>query len=314
MSSDVSFVERIGAQRFAPGRIRETVGEHWFAYVLVGPTVLFLLVLMWFPFVNGIWMSFHDWRLLEEPTWVGLENYRFLFSWEPFYVSLKATAVYATATLFQLVVALVAALTVNQLRRHWRTIVSAVILPAYTMPPIVTGTLWLYLLQPNFGPVFDLLTDWGVIGAPLFWGQTGNTALAVVTGVAVWTFWPFMFIILFANLQRIPDSYYEVAKVYGASRWQMFRRITLPQMKSAILVVVSIRFIWNLSKISQPLQMTNGGPGWETSVLAVLLYRYAQEYGDLGLSFAVGLVLFVITMVFVALFIREFERSGGVSE
>jgi ABC-type sugar transport system permease subunit len=61
------------------------------------------------------------------------------------------------------------------------------------------------------------------------------------------------------------------------------------------------------------LQITNGGPGYETSLLAVLLYRYARETGELGLAFAVGMVLFAITIAFVALFIREFERSGGVS-
>jgi ABC-type sugar transport system permease subunit len=287
--------------------------EHWFSYLLVGPTVLFLVLLMWVPFIRGVWMSFHHWEFLEEPTWVGLENYTYLFSWEPFYLSLKATAGFATSTVFQLGIALVAALTVNKLRERFQPAMSAVMLMAYTMPPIVTGTLWLYILNPNFGPVFDLLTTYGLLESAIYWGQEGTSALAVITGVTVWTFWPFMFIILFANRQRIPDTYYELAQVYGASRYQMFRRITLPQLRSAILVAVSIRFIWNLSKISQPLQITNGGPGYETSLLAVLLYRYARETGELGLAFAVGMVLFAITIAFVALFIREFERSGGVS-
>jgi ABC-type sugar transport system permease subunit len=298
----------------SPGNAVDRAREHWFAYLLVGPTVVFLLLLMWIPFMRGIWMSLHAWEFLEEPTWIGLENYAYLFSWDPFYTSLKATAGFASATVFQLVVAIVAALTVNEIRQRLQPAMSAVMLMAYTMPPIVTGTLWLYLLNPSFGPIFDVLVDVGLLNSPIFWGEDGGMALAVITGVTVWTFWPFMFIIIFANLQRIPDSYYEVSKVYGANRWQRFRRITLPQLKSAILVAVSIRFIWNLSKISQPLQMTNGGPGYDTSVLAVLLYRYARETGELGLSFAVGMVLFAITMVFVALFIREFERTGGVSE
>jgi len=120
-----------------------------------------------------------------------------------------------------------------------------------------------------------------------------------------------MFLIILASRQSIPDEYYESAKVYGAIRFQMFRRITLPQLKSAILVALSPRLVWNLAKVSQPLQLTGGGPGFETSVLAILLYRFAFDNAAMGLSYAIGIILLLITMVFVALFIREFEKTRG---
>jgi ABC-type sugar transport system permease subunit len=119
-----------------------------------------------------------------------------------------------------------------------------------------------------------------------------------------------MFIVILASLDNIPDDHYETGNIYGANRLQQFRYITLPQIKSAILIAVSIRIIWNLVKISQPLQMTGGGPGYESSILAILLYRYSWERGAHGLSFAVGAVLVTFTIAFIILFINEFERES----
>ena len=295
-------------------RYRELWRANRFSYLLLIPTVLFVIVLLWIPFLNGIWMSFHEWPFIGEPKWVGTENYQYLFGWDVFYTSLKATLIFASATVFQLVIALVAALVVaNQTR--FKNFVSGSFLLPYTMPPVVTGTLWLFLLNPDFGPVFQYPIKWGILTETIYWSTDGTWAMAAITGVTAWTFWPFMFLIILATLENIPREHYEVAEVYGASRVDQFLRITLPQLKSAILVAVSIRLVWNLSKISQPLQLTGGGPGFDTSVLAILLYRFAYNRGAMGLSYAIGIVLLVIVLAFIVLFIREFERSeGGVSE
>ncbi len=289
--------------------LRETISENWFSYLLILPVLVFLVLLMWLPFVQGVYMSFNDWPFGGEPTWVGLGNYTFLFGWEPFYTSLKATLLFSLTTLFQLAVALVAALAVRELRRG-KSLVTGAFLLSYTVPPLVTGTIWAYLLQPDLGPVFGYLTEWGLLGETVYWGSQGDAALAVVVFVTTWTFWPFMFLIISASLESIPEEMYESARMYGANRFQTFLRVTLPQLKSAILVAVSIRIIWNMTKISQVLQLTNGGPGYETSILAVLLYRFAYGQGRMGVSYAVGVILLLLTIGFVFVFIREFERTN----
>lgn len=282
--------------------------DNSFSYLLFLPTLLFLIIVIWYPFVRGIWISFHDWPFIGDPTWIGLGNYEFLWGWEPFFISLRATVIYATTTFLQLVIALAAALAVANLN-HFRNFLSGVYLLPYTMPPVVTGTIWMFLLDPSTGPLFSYLTDNGVLEQAIYWASNGPEGLTVITLVIAWTFWPFMFLILLASRQNIPDAYYESAKMYGANRLQMLWKITLPQMKSAILVAVSIRFIWNLSKISQPLQMTGGGPGYDTSILAILLYRFAFLDAKFGVAYAVGVVLFVISLLFVGIFIREFEKE-----
>jgi ABC-type sugar transport system permease subunit len=292
---------------------RASIEENWFAYLLIFPALLFLVLLMWMPFVQGIWMSLHEWPFAGDPTWVGLGNYRFLFNWGPFYVALQATFIFALTTFIMLAVALLAAFAVREINRY-KGLLSGIFLIAYTVPPLVTGTIWAYILAPTLGPVFNYLVKWGILEETVYWGTHGDSALAVVMFVTTWTFWPFMFLIISASLESIPEEYYETARVYGANRWQTFFRVTLPQLKSAILVAVSIRMIWNLTKISQILQLTNGGPGYETSVLAVLLYRFAYSRGALGLAYAVGVILLFITIGFTFLFIREFERSSKEAE
>lgn len=302
--------QKLGETRTRLNRLRHGLKENWFAYALLTPTILFLLLLLWLPFARGIWMSFHQWPFLGEPQWVGLENYTYLLSWDAFYTSMTATAIYASAIIIQLVLAVAAALAVAQLS-HFQNIVSGSLLVSYTMPPVVTGTVWLFLLNPSIGPVFTWLTDTGLLSEAVFWSVNGATAITVVTLVTAWTFWPFMFIIILASRQSIPEEHYETARVYGASRWQMLRRVTLPQLRSAILIAISIRFIWNLSKISQPLQLTGGGPGYETSVLAVLMYNLAYLDGRLGLSYAVGVVLLLVSLLFMYVFIRAYNQRDG---
>lgn len=276
---------------------------------MILPTLLFLVLLMWIPFVRGIWMTFFNWPFGGTPTWVGLDNYTYLLSWDPFFTSLKATLWFSLTTAFQLIVALAAALAVREISRFKKAITGTFLI-AYTVPPLVTGTIWAYLLAPDLGPIFELLTSWGILGETVYWGTNGDTSMAVITFVTTWTFWPFMFLILSASLQNIDEELYESGRIYGANRLQSFWNITLPHLKSAILVAVSIRLIWNLTKVSQVLQLTNGGPGYDTSILAVLLYRFAYGRGAMGLAYAVGLVLFVVTIGFVFVFIREFEKAS----
>jgi len=292
------------------GRVRETIEDNLFSYLFFLPTLIFLFLLMWIPFFRGVWMSFHEWPFIGEQTWIGLGNYAFLFGWDAFYTSLRATVIYGLGTAIQLALAITAALAVKNLKRFKGTVSGAMLVP-YTMPPVITGTLWMYHLNPSVGPVFAWLTNNGILDSAIFWASSGNAALGVVTLVMAWTFWPFMFIVILASLDNIPDDHYETGKIYGANRLQQFRYITLPQIKSAILIAVSIRIIWNLVKISQPLQMTGGGPGYDSSILALLLYRFAYNDGAMGVAYAVGMVLLVVTLAFAFVFIREFNRTKG---
>lgn len=303
--------QRIKNIRRNSGKLRDAIKENWFAYALFLPTLVLLLLVVWVPMLQGVWMSLHHWPISGTPEWIGLENYRYLFTWDAFWTSLKATIIYSMVTFLMLGVALVAALIVANID-NFQNLLSMVFMVPYTMPPVVTGTVWMFLLHPDLGPVFNYAIDMGLLEQTIYWSTEGSTALAVIMGAITWTFWPFIFLILLATLESIPEEQYESARMYGANRFQQFWHVTLPQLKSAILVAISIRMVWNLTKVSQPLQLTGGGPGYETSLLSILLYRDASEAGQLGRGFAIGMVLLAITLAFVVVFIREFERSREV--
>jgi len=290
---------------------RDTLRENWLAYLFVLPVLLMLVFVLWLPFFQGVVMTFFEWPLGPGGReFIGFGHYEYLLGWEPFWTSVRVTLIYSLVTFVQLVIAVAAAVLVARIKR-FQSVVSALFLAPYAMPPVTTAVLWVYLLSPADGPVFGYLQQWDVLQSSVYWSAQGDMALAVVMFVMAWTFWPFMFLIILATRESIPNSYYESAKVYGANRVQMFFNITLPQLKSAILVAISIRMVWNLAKISQPFTLTQGGPGYDTSILAVLLYRFGYREGRLGLAYTVGLALLAITLVFVALFIREFEREAG---
>ncbi len=283
--------------------------DSWLIICFLSPTIAFLVLLIWYPFLHGVWMSFHYWPFIGEPKWMGLDNYREFLSATYFREVIVATLIYSLSTLFQLSIALVAALALNQkfirLKALWRGVM---IIP-YAMPPVVTGAIWMYLLDPQLGMVGYYLRKIGILAGPFYWASDPVWAKWIITFVASWTFWPFMFLILLSSLQSIPDSYYELAEVYGAGLWKRFWIVTLPHIRGAILTAVIIRVVWNLSKIDQPFQLTGGGPGYETSVLSILAYRFAFLSGNFGMAFTVGIFLVLLTTILIAPFLRRFQAQ-----
>lgn len=254
-------------------------------------------------------MSFHNWPFIGEPKWVGLQNYHDFVTANYFWTALWATVIYALSTFLQLGIALIAALALNQKFIPLKEVWWGVMLMPYAMPPVVIGAIWMYLLDPSLGMVTHYLIQLGILSQPIYWASDPVWAKWVITLVASWTFWPFMFLIILSSLQSIPENYYELAEVYGANLWQQFRVVTLPHIRGAILTVVIIRTAWNLAKIDQPFQLTGGGPGYETSVLSILTYRFAFLSGNFGMAFTVGLFLVAFTLLLILPFLKQFQSQ-----
>lgn len=294
-------------------RTKETLREHRLAYLFVLPTAVYLVFLWWIPFLWGIRLSFFSYPFFGESQFVGLDNYRYILNWDVFYTSVRATLLYALQTIPQLILGVGVALVVWDLDR-FDAVTSWAALAPYVFPPLIIGTLWKFLLDPNSGPIFGYLMEFGILQQPIYWTSDGSLALATITFVGTWTFWPLVFLLTIASLRGIPSSHIEVAKVYGASRIQRFRKIIFPQIQTALIIAIILRVIWNLGKIEQPLQITRGGPGWDTSVLGIVLYRLAWNRLEMGLSFTVGIFLAVLSFIIVIGLIVLFERrASGVS-
>ena len=278
-----------------PGRSRQYEDDRRLILVFLLPTSLFMVLLLWVPFLQGVWMSFHAWPFMGEPRWLGLGNYAYFITADYFWDAVLATLIYSLSTLFQLVLALAAALVLHQPFVPFKALWRGVMIVSYAMPPVVVGAIWLFLLDPGLGMITHYLVALGIIDGPIYWFSDGAWARWIITLVATWTFWPFMFLIILSSLQSIPPYYYELAEVYGANALQRFWVVTLPRIKGAILVVIILRLAFNLAKIEQPFTLTGGGPGYDTSVLSILMYRFAFMSGDFGMAFTVGIFLVAFT-------------------
>lgn len=287
--------------------------DNFYLYLLLLPVLLVLIAFLWYPLGQGVWISFHEWPLVGEHQWAGLENYVNFINSDIFFTSLRVTLIMAFAAVPQMIVGMGAALAIYHTTRLQNALSASFLLP-FILPPVASGTIIYFFLSTDFGPVFPALLELGILDSPILWRIESLPALAVVVGSLIWTYWPWAFIIFLARRQSIPDDLYESAKMYGASRWEMFRYITLPHMRGVIAFVLIFRIVNNISKVAQNLQLTGGGPGFSTSPLALSLYRFAWQNSEMGRAISVGVIMLIVGLIFAIPILWVYERSTQEAE
>ena len=270
--------------------------------LLLAPTVAVLLALSIYPVVYAVRVS------LQVGSGAGarwtLQNFTRLASDGFFLDALRHTFVYAAAALtLELAFGLALALLLNREMRG-RALFRAALLVPMMLPPVVVGVVWRLMLNPNFGAVNGTLQRFGVETEGLTWTASPGLALASVIAVDVWQWTPFMFLVLLAGLQAIPQEPYEAAMIDGAGAWRTFCDVTLPLLKPALLVALLLRTMDLLRVFDQIFILTEGGPAFATETVNLYIYRAAFRFGDFGYAAAMSFVLLVLTNVVSLLYIR----------
>jgi len=275
------------------------------AYLLVSPTIAVLVALSIYPLIHAVAVSLKV-RSGGVSGW-SLGNFSRLFSDQFFLAALGHTLLYATSALtleFLLGLGL-AVLMNNQLRG--RSFFRAALLVPMMLPTVVAGVVWRLMLNPNFGAVNGTLKGMGLNTSALTWTSSPRLAMLSVVAVDVWQWTPFMFLILLAGLQAIPQEPYEAALIDGSSGWQTFRHVTLPLLKPAILVALLLRTMDLLRVFDQVFILTEGGPGFATETISLYIYRTAFRFSDFGYAAAMSFVLLIITNIVSAFYIRVLQ-------
>ncbi len=179
--------------------------------------------------------------------------------------------------------------------------------------PAVGATIWLWLLEPQFGVVNYLLQAAGIVRAPLAWLGEPALAFASVVAVDVWRGVPFVMLLMLAGLQTIPREQYEAAAIDGASAWQRFRYVTLPNLRYLLVVASTLDIINTVRHYDIIGVMTAGGPAGATEVLPVLLYNTAFRGNRFGEAAAIGVLLLAIVLAFSIVHIRITRPEGSAS-
>lgn len=278
-------------------------------WMFVAPAALLIGSLTAYPLGFAAVMSFFDYDLVSGASYfVGPENYRALLTGS-FVHSVGVTLAFAIpCVLIETIlgVAIAVLLLEPQLRRM-RALIMGIVLMPLLMAPVVSGVTFKLMLDPIFGVLNRLLSG----GAPRI-DFLGNATLAPITLMAidVWTWTPFVVLLVTAALLSIPEQLYEAGRIDGAENFQLFRYITLPMIRPVLLVAVLFRAIDIMKLADIPYTVTQGGPGSSTDFLSLLIYRTSFKTFDIGSGAAMSAIFLILLLVPVAVLYRVTQRQG----
>ncbi|MDS0223613.1 sugar ABC transporter permease [Haloarcula sp. S1AR25-5A] len=280
----------------------------WRPYVYLLPAFVMVAIFLAYPLVDTFLLSFQEVITLGgETRWVGLDNYVAVVTDPLFWVAAKNTLIFSIGMIIvPLVLGLGLAMVINRGIKGQSFLRSLIFVPV-VVPIVVAGIVFSWLLSPN-GLVNWLLMTVGVIEEPARFLNSVNLSLPSVMLMVVWKRTGYYMVILLAGLQGLPDDVYEAAKIMGKSRWAMFRHITLPLLKPAILITLVLGIIDSVRAFAHVYVMTGGGPSNSSEILSTHFYQVAFGYFNFGKGAAYGFILFGMALVFSVIAIK---LSGG---
>lgn len=287
---------------------RKSSGTGLVPYLLVGPAMLILLIFVFYPLVNLVYLSFFDYNLIREKTFVGLKNYEVLFFVKTdFLDALRNTAVYTLSVLFfSLLLAVLFALWLEPDSRINRFLQKSMFTP-YLISMVSCAYIWSWMYDADSGILNAMLA---LFGLPLSrWLNDSDLALFCVAAVAVWKSLGYYLIIVLASIRSIPAEILEAAALDNTPPVRKFFRITLPMISPQLFFLLITITISSFKVFDVVRVMTDGGPGNATDVLVTYIYRYAfQMNARVGYASAAGTVLLVILMILTYFYFRVLSK------
>jgi multiple sugar transport system permease protein len=281
--------------------------------LLLGPAVLYLVAFSIYPLVVSLVRSFQDYNSQTDTwRWIGLGNYRELVSSSEFWSTVEHTLVLTFAGVaIQVVLGTALALFFNQQLRG-ATLVRAILILPMLLTPIVVGLMWRALLNPDWGFLNWIFVELGF--GHIGWFSDPAAALWTLVAVDSWQWTPFVFVIVYARLQALPQEVFEASFVDGANWFQRTRYITLPLLAPAIVFAAVFRSIDAFRTFDLVYGLTAGGPVHATTTLSFESFQSGFEFFRYGYSSAIAYVMVItaaigITVLFKLVKVRRLETA-----
>lgn len=285
-------------------------GKRWFGFALALPAIISVLVIIIWPLLNTIMISFQKIDIFTQTTkFVGLHNYIKLFQDAQFIKSLKVTIAYGGSVLIlATILGLLFALLLNE-KFPGRGFFRAILILPWALPWVIIGLLWNWVADGQFGAINGLLYQFGIIKEYIPFLSRDGWALFFCIIACVWRQASYSGILYLAALQSIPSDQYEAATVDGAGMLQRFNFITLPWLKPTIMIAAIINTLYGIMQFDVVFMMTQGGPGDATMLLSILLHRKTFIFSDFGGGAAVSNILALLCLGIGLLFVRMLYKS-----
>jgi N,N'-diacetylchitobiose transport system permease protein len=296
--------------------VKRTAGTPW---LLLAPCLLVLLLVMGYPLVRLVTLSFQ--KFGQSQLWgfqpaesVGFENFTKVLGDGEFWAVVLRTIVFAAGcVIFTMVIGMLIALLLQRVSGWVRTLVNIALVASWGMPVIVATTVFKWLFDADYGILNAVLSK--LPGVELIghnWYASGPQGLAVIMLLVVWGAVPFVVITLSAGLTQVPKELEEAARLDGAGAWGVFRYVTLPILKPIIVMLTTLSVIWDMGVFPQVFVMRNGHPEAEFQLLTTYSYDRAFVVNDYGQGSAIALITVLLLLGVVAVYMRQMLKIGEV--
>lgn len=273
-------------------------------YGFIAPASLTILLLVVYPILYGIYISFFDTNLVNKWNFVGLKYYIQALTDAPFLHSLWKTMIFTvTVVAGHFVLGFLFASVLNMDIRM-RTLFRGILILPWLFPDVVIAYLFKWILNTQGGIFNELLMHFGLIGEPAGWLSTSKTAFLCVILVSIWKGYPLVMVQILAGIQTISADMYEAADIDGANFWNKFCYITLPALKPILTTILILDTVWVFKQFTLIWLMTSGGPGSTTMVSAIEIYKNAFTYFKYGFASAQSVYILIVCYLIGVVFRR----------
>lgn len=278
-------------------------------YLFIAPMMLIFITFVFLPISYAAAMSFFNWNGISSPEFIGIENYVDIFTDPVFWIALKNTVIYSLGVVpVSMALGLLAAIGLNRKDLPGRPIFRTIFFLPFVISAVATATTAGWIFGDTFGVINKMLEAIGL--EKVRWLSNRNTALLTVMIATVWVRIGFCMLIYLAGLQSIPTDLIEAASIDGASTRQRFLHITFPLLRPTTFLLLVLSIIFSFEVFDLGYVMTNGGPGYATTVLTIYIYNTAFQAQRFGYASTVGLVFMAIIMT-ITLIQWRFSNDGG---
>ena len=282
-------------------------------WLLMLPILALHAVVVVVPALSSVYFSLTDWSGINEPVFVGLDNYRKILTEDPqvgsaFVHNIIWLAFFLTVPF---ILALFAASLLAQIKRGGMIYRTLLFIP-FILPSVVTTSIWRNLLSPRLGIPAQLAQLTGNEAFDIALLGRSSTVLLTIAFIDNWHWWGFLMILFLTSMQSIPIVLYDAAKIDGANRWQEFRYVTLPGIRPVVMFMLMMSAIWAFLAFDYVWILTQGGPAGGSDLMATVLYRNAFARFEAGYAAAQGLLLSALAGVIVVFFLYLRRRGWDI--
>lgn len=281
-----------------------------FAYLMIAPGVILMLVFTFYPILYGLPLAFTNYSVVDETNWIGLDNFRRAFSDDVFIRSLQNSLLYIIVVPIIQILSILMAVLVNNKLKGIQFFRVAYFVPVVTSM-VAAAIAWKWMFQGN-GIINYFLQSLGLTDKNFAFLADPRTALYAVMFVTIWKGLGYYMMIYLAGLQAIPGELHEAAKIDGANTSRVIWYITIPLLKPFVLLCSLMSLLGAIRVFDEVFVMTEGGPANASMVTGVYTYKMAFQEFDFGYAAAIGLIVALIIFVF-TLLLFKYTRKGGLT-